>query len=280
MTKKSLKVLANGFLFPESPRWRDGRLWVSDLLGNKVYRVAPDGTKEFVVDVPNRPSGIGFLRDGTPVVVSMTDRKIVKIVDGALQPYADLSGLAKGDVNDLSVDPEGRIYVGDFGYDFFGGAEAAPGDLFLVSEGGSVRRVADNLVFPNGSVLLSDRRTFVVAETWAKRLTAFDRAEDGTLSHRRLYADLGDRTPDGICIDAKDGIWVSSFATGEFIRVLEGGTVTDQIVAENQIAIACALGGEKGQTLFCLTYRGTTDDVFAGKFNGMISVVDVDVPAP
>ena len=268
---------ADDFVFLEAPRWRQDRLWVSDVFDKKLYTIQPDGSRTVLRELPHRPCGIGFLPDGTAVVVSMRDRKILRIVDDGFEVYADLSGLATGDLNDLVVDEQGRIYVGNFGYDFHGGAPKAATDMHVVELDGSTRVAASGLEFPNGAVIINGGRTLVVAETWACRLTAFDRASNGELSNGRLYADLGHREPDGICADTAGGIWVACFNTGEFVRVLDGGEVTDRAVCGRH-AIACQLGGMDGRTLFCSAYTGTVEDIEAGKRLAALFTVEVETP--
>jgi sugar lactone lactonase YvrE len=243
----------------------------------KVHKLSAEGEKEEVCTVPNRPSGLGFLKDGTPLVVSMTDRRIYRVKDG-LEPYADLAHLVAADLNDLMMDPQGRAYVGNFGYDLFGGAAAALADLLLVQPDGSARVVASGLNFPNGSVLIDGGRTLVIAETWGNCLTAFDRASDGRLSNRRIYVNLGDRTPDGICVDREDGIWVSSFVTGEFVRYSAGGELTDRIECSGKRAVSCVLGGLDNRTLYCSTFEGAIEDIHNRKRAGAIETVRVEVP--
>ncbi|WP_175839309.1 SMP-30/gluconolactonase/LRE family protein [Burkholderia anthina] len=278
MKERQAALLADDFVFLEAPRWRHDRLWVSDVFDYKLYCLHLDGSRAIVCEVPQRPSGIGFLPDGTPIVVSSKDRRLMKVIGNALSTHADLSSVATGDLNDLVVDDLGRIYVGNFGYDLFGGQPKALTDLHLVEPDGSMRVVASDLDFPNGAVLTNGGRTLVVAETWSCRLTAFERDSDGSLSGRRSYADLGNRMPDGICVDAEGGIWVSSFNTGEFFRVLDGGEVTDRVSFDGR-AIACHLGGENGTTLFCCTYTGTLDEIQSGKRAAMLHTVQVDVPS-
>lgn len=277
MRKHSAKLLADGFVFLEGPRWHQGRLWFSDMWGFKVYTLTEDGQREVVCEVPNRPSGLGFLPDGTLLVVSMADRKILKRVGGALQLHAELGALAGGDVNDTVTDSSGRTYAGNFGYDLFAGAPQAPANLVLIDADGRARVVATDLDFPNGTVIKDDGRTLVVAESWAGRLTAFDIAADGSLSGRRLYAALPDRVPDGICLDAAGGIWVSSFNSGEFLRVLDGGEITDIVEVGDKRAVACQLGGADGRTLFCLTYDGQIEDLHHQKVAGAVETVRVEI---
>lgn len=277
MKKHSAQRLADGFVFLEGPRWHQDRLWFSDMWGFKVYTLTERGQREVVCEVPNRPSGLGFLPDGTLLVVSMADRRILKRVGGTLQLHADLGALAGGDVNDTVTDASGRTYAGNFGYDLFAGAPPAPADLVLVEPDGRARVVARELDFPNGTVITDGGRTLVVAESWAGRLTAFDIAADGSLSGRRIYAALPDRVPDGICLDAAGGIWVSSFNSGEFLRVLDGGEITDIVEVGDKRAVACQLGGADGRTLFCLTYDGQIEDLHQQKAAGAIETVRVEI---
>ncbi|WP_143810874.1 SMP-30/gluconolactonase/LRE family protein, partial [Paraburkholderia piptadeniae] len=186
MRTETAQLLADNFAFLEGPRWYSGHLWVSDITDMMLYRITAAGEREVVCDVPHRPSGIGFLRDGSPVIVSMVDRKLMRIVDGKLVLHADLSTLAPADLNDLVVDGLGRIYVGNFGYDLFGGAEKRPADLFVVEPDGVARVAASGFDFPNGMVLKDGGRTLVIAESWSNQLTAFDRDENGNLSARRV----------------------------------------------------------------------------------------------
>jgi sugar lactone lactonase YvrE len=272
-------LLADGFVFLEGPRWHQNRLWISDMWGFKAYAISMDGTREALFELPERPSGMGFLPDGTPLVVSMANRKLMKLVGGQLVQHADLSAFATGDCNDMVVDAQGRAYVGNFGYDLFSGEPAKLADLVRVDADGSARVVAQGLNFPNGAVITDGGNTLVVAETFGNLLTAFDLAADGTLSNRRVWAAMGERTPDGICLDQAGGIWVASFMTSEFVRVIEGGTVTDLINVPGKAAVACQLGGPDGRTLFLSTYAGTIEDLHQQKVAGAIETVYVDSPA-
>jgi len=262
MKEHQATLLADGFVFLEAPRWFDSRLWVSDVFDSKLYVVAEDGTRSIVCDVPGRPAGIGFLPDKTPIVVSCAQRKLMRVSNGALLVYADLSDIASGDLNDLVVDETGRAYVGNFGYDLFGGAPIRLTDMHAVEPDGSIRVAAEGLEFPNGAVIKDDGRTLVVAETWCGKLTAYDRAIDGKLSNRRVFADLERRQPDGICADRDGAIWAGCYNTGEFVRVLDGGEVTDRIRFEGN-AVSCTLGGRDGNTLYCCVYLGTDEQLQA-----------------
>lgn len=272
------RVLLEGLVFPEGPRWHRGKLWFSDMHAGKVMTVDPEGHSEDVVSVPERPSGLGFLPDGRLLVVSMQNRLLLRLDPDGLRPVVDLSALVSGDLNDMVVDAEGRAYIGNFGYDLLGGAEPKPTNLVLVTPAGKAQVVADNLDFPNGTVITPDGKTLVVAESFGHRLTAFDISPDGSLSGRRIFAELGERTPDGICLDAAGAIWVSAFATDEFVRVLEGGKITHRVPVSGRRAVASMLGGEDRRTLFLLTAETTIEDLRQSKSKGRIETVRVEVP--
>ncbi|MGF6609438.1 sugar lactone lactonase YvrE [Paraburkholderia sp. WSM4175] len=262
MKEHQATLVADGFVFLEAPRWHDNRLWVSDVFDFTLYTVSEDGIRSVVCNVPGRPAGIGFLPDKTPIVVSCAEKKLMKVSEGALSVYADLTDVAAGDLNDLVVDDVGRVYVGNFGYDLFGGAPIEVTEMHVVEPDGSIRVAAAGLEFPNGTVIKDDGRTLVVAETWRGKLTAYDRSVNGELSNRRLFADLDGRQPDGICVDKHGAIWTGCYNTGEFIRVLEGGEITDRIKFEGN-AVSCAIGGSNGNMLFCCVYLGTDEQLQA-----------------
>lgn len=277
MREHQAQLFATDFVFLEAPRWRHGRLWVSDVFDCKIFSLKPDGSRYIECHLAHRPSGLGFLPDGTLIAASARDRKLVKIVNGEAIPYADLSPWAPADVNDFAVDESGRIYVGNFGYDFHGGAPLAPTDLHLVESNGSITVAASGLEFPNGAVIINKGRTLVVAETWARRLRAFDIDSSGKLSNGRIYADLLNREPDGICADVDDGLWVSCFNTGEIIRIAASGEITDRILGGTH-AISCHLGGTDGRTLFCTVHTGTEKDMEAQRRLSAIKTVRVEIP--
>ena len=254
MQELKSRVLADGLVFGEGPRWRDGRLYVSDMHAARVIAVDMNGAVEEIVAVPERPSGLGWLPDGRLLIVSMEDAQLLTYDGSRLESYCDLAPHCSSTPNDMVVDERGRAYVGNFGFDLTAGAEPTTAELVLV-ENGQARKVADDLNFPNGSVITPDGRTLIIAETFGATLTAFTiDASDGSLSGRREWAGLGERTPDGICLDADGAVWVSSFMTGEYIRVLEGGEITHVVKTDGQHpAVACMLGGPDGRTLFMLT---------------------------
>jgi len=246
-----LKPLLKGLIFPEGPRWHDGKLWFSDMHAHTVCTVDLNGRQQVVTEVAAWPSGLGWLHDGRLLIVSMTDRKLLRLEGGQLKVHADISGLASFHCNDMVVDGVGRAYVGNFGYDLLSDAPKKPAELVMVKPDGSARVVADGLDFPNGTVVTPDGKTLIVGESMGHRLTAFDVAGDGGLSNRRLFADLGEGVPDGIALDAENAIWVASPLNKELLRVKQGGAVTDRLKCDS-MPIACALGGASRKTLFVL----------------------------
>lgn len=272
----SPSTLLAGLAFPEGPRWHDDRLWFSDMHQHRVFAVDLDGNTETICEVPNRPSGLGWLPSGELLVVSMTDRRLLRLDGSQLVEVADLSMLASSDCNDLVVDSRGRAYVGNFGYDLHAGAPRRPAELVLVELDGSARVVADDLSFPNGAVITPDGATLIVGETMAARLTAFDIESDGSLSNRRVWAATGDAVPDGICLDAEGGIWLASPRGSEVVRVLEGGRVTDRIAVETQ-AFACMLGGPGRRHLFICTAASSDPEASQRTLGGRIEVTEVAI---
>ena len=271
------EVLLTGLRFPEGPRWRDDRLWFSDMHSGWVMTVDLAGRGERVVRVAGQPSGLGWRSDGSLLVVSMTDRRLLRFAGGELSELADLSTLADFHCNDMVVDARGRAYVGNFGFDLHARQSPRATRLVLVDEGGEARSVAEDLLFPNGTVLTPDGRTLVVGESFAGRLTAFDVAPDGSLTGRRLWAQLQGAIPDGICLDAEGAIWVASPVSAEVLRVREGGEVVERIGVEHQ-AFACMLGGPDRRTLFVCTARDSDPEATAAQRAGRIEIASVEVP--
>lgn len=274
-------TLLEGLTFGEGPRWHDGRLWYSDFFAHAVYSVAADGTgRTREVEVPGRPSGLGWMPDGELLVVSMEDRTVLRRRhDGSVHVHADLRALAAAHANDMLVLPDGGAFVGQFGFDldgFFKG-DVAPRttSLLRVDPDGTAHEAARDLSFPNGMVLIDT--TLVVAETFAARLSAFDVGEGGVLSGRREWAALGQCFPDGICADADGAIWVANALAPECLRVAQGGEILGR-VETSQPCFACALGGDDRRLLFCCTAPTSEADRLIGRELARIEVAPVDVP--
>ncbi|MCU7829287.1 MAG: SMP-30/gluconolactonase/LRE family protein [Candidatus Thiodiazotropha sp. (ex Myrtea sp. 'scaly one' KF741663)] len=244
-------------MFPEAPRWRDGWLWFTDQHARRVVRVNPQGENETLVTLDDLPGGLGWLPDGRLVVVSMTKRQVLVLKNATLHTYADLSTLASFHCNDMLVDQQGRCYVGNFGYDLHGGDAQRPAELILVESDGHARIVADDLIFPNGCALTPDGGTLLVAETFASRITAFNVKPDGSLSHRRIWAKLGDAYPDGICLDPAGNLWIAAPNLSKLLLVREGGEILRTVKSLGD-PYACMLGGNKDNILFITSSE--TDD--------------------
>lgn len=283
MTRKT-KILLEGLGFPEGPRWHDGRLWFSDFRTRRVTAVDMQGTAEVMHELEDAPSGLGWLPDGRLLVVSMQQRRLLIETQGELTPFADLSQLASYHCNDMVVDARGFAYIGNFGAPIETPA-ARLAELVLVKPDGSARVVATDMVFPNGAVITPDQKTLIVGETYAARLTAFDIAEDGSLSNRRVWAQFDELgivsdpavllqrvVPDGICLDVEGAIWIASpNARREVIRVREGGEILDRITVDT-FPYACMLGGPERKTLCVLTSQ-----LFKPGLVGKIEVIGVEV---
>jgi len=268
-------VLLDGLMFGESPRWHEGRLWFSDMPAYQVMTVDLAGRTETIVRVPGLASGLGWLPDGRLLVVSMTDRRLLRFESGGLVEVADLSKLASYHCNDMVVDRQGRAYIGHFGFNYYS-QPFAPAEVILVTPDGSARVVAEQMAFPNGSIITPDGRTLIVAETFGVCLTAFDIQPDGSLAGRRIWASTSPAIPDGICLDAEGAVWVAS-PTGEVLRIQEGGQVADRINLSRP-AFACMLGGTDLRTLFVMTAKSDSPDEVRAESSGRVEIVEVDVP--
>lgn len=272
-----LNVLMDGIYFGEGPRWRDGHLWLSDFYAHEVLKVTPDGSRSHVATVLEQPSGLGWLPDGSMLIVSMKDRKLMRLADGNLTEHADMSSIAAWHCNDMVVSADGRAYVGNFGYDHYSEPEEKTANLVRVDPDGSVHLAESGLKFPNGSVITPDGKTLVVGETRGNRLTAWDIAEDGSLTNRRVWADLGKNFPDGICLDEDGAIWVADPRLKETIRVREGGEITHRISTVDFGSYACMLGGDDRKTLYICTAPGSGPGA-AEAPKGRIEYCRVDIP--
>jgi sugar lactone lactonase YvrE len=271
------KVLLDGLMFTEGPRWHDGKLFFSDMHAHKVMSVDLEGKAQTIVEVPTWPSGLGWLPDGRMLIVSMTDRKLLRLDPDGLKTHADLDTLASFYCNDMVVDGKGRAYVGNFGYDLLSGEPQKPAELILVNPDGSARVAADGFDFPNGTVISPDGKTLVVGESMGHRLTAFNIQSDGSLTNRRPFADLGEAVPDGIALDAEGAIWVASPMSKELLRVRDGGAVAERLKFDT-MPIACALGGPDRRSLFMLTSDSINPDECRAKKASKIWIKEVAVP--
>ena len=284
--ERKLETLMKGLTFGEGPRWHENKFYFSDFYSHKVYSLDLSGKHEVIVEIPNQPSGLGWTPDGTMLIVSMKDRKLMSFKDGQLKERADLTEFSSFHCNDMVVDIDGNAFIGNFGFNTYDGEEIKPTNLILVKPGEEPVLAADNLFFPNGTVITPDNKTLIVGETYAARLTAFDKSEDGSLSNRRIWADLKVNAeegtvplPDGMCIDEEGAIWVASPSTAEVIRVHEGGMISERIPVQTN-AFACMLGGEDRRTLFICTSNGSGVDPEAAlrEKSGKIEITQVDVP--
>lgn len=276
MRDKRLTVIRDGLSFGEGPRWHDGYLYYSDFYRHVVERIDLHGNVEQVASVPTQPSGLGWLPSGQMLIVSMTNRKLLlQERDGTLREHADLSDIANFHCNDMVVDAIGRAYVGNFGSDR-SVEKFKTATLAIVDPDGSVHAGPDKLAFPNGTVITPDGKTLIIGETMSKRLTAFDVDDDGTLSNRRIWADIDPHWPDGICLDAQAAIWVADPVGKCVVRVAEGGEVLDRIDT-GRPSYACMLGGDDGKRLFVITGEHSGEKAAATR-DGAIEYLDVDVP--
>jgi sugar lactone lactonase YvrE len=268
------QVLLTDLAFPESPRWRDGRLWVSDWGAQEVIALDLEGRSEVVAHVPSFPMCIDHLPDGRLLIVSSADRRLLRQErDGSLVTHGDLGALGEHPWNDIVVDGRGNAYVNNIGFDFPDG-EFAPGIVALVTPDGVARQVADGLAFPNGMAVTPDNATLVVAESYGQKLTAFDIAPDGSLASRRTWAEVDDHR-DGICLDAEGAVWYGDVGNKRCVRVREGGEVL-QVIDLDRGCFACVLGGPERRTLFM------TVNEWGGAEEGprMGQVVSAEAPAP
>jgi sugar lactone lactonase YvrE len=296
-THSSTTTVLTGLHFAESPSiGPDGYLYISDFYAHQLLRVDPSAwTTTVAAHVAGQPSGMGWLPDGTMLVVSMRDTLVLVVEpDGSTRVHADLSSIARGAANDMLVDSDGRAWVGSFGFDFYSELAADPdadplfgpnanpptADLARVDPDGTVHLAATGLRFPNGTVQLSDG-TLVIAETVGACLTAFTISDGGDLIHRRTLVDMstlgvdGPILPDGICIDSVDGIWVSDPVNSRVVRIDAGaGAVTD-IVVTLQPCFAVGLIGDDKQTLLCCTAASSNPNIAGTERTGALEIVDV-----
>ncbi|MGI8899994.1 MAG: SMP-30/gluconolactonase/LRE family protein [Nocardioides sp.] len=263
-------------MFGESPRWRDGRLWFSDWGAGRVCSVAHDGTPTVEAEVASFPMCIDFLPDGRLLVVSSADRKVLRREpDSSLVTHADLSLVSTKPWNDIVVDGRGNAYVNSIGFDF-PEEEFAPGIVVLVTPDGTVTRVADRLAFPNGMAITADSSKLIVAESYAEQLTAYDIADDGTLTGRRVWARTPGDHPDGICLDATGAVWYADVGNRHCVRVLEGGEVLATVDLDRG-AFACALSRGADPKLYVVGQDWDGPEAVGGATG---QVVTFPAPAP
>src|SRR4029434_430603 len=274
------QILLSGILFGEQPRWHEDRLWFSDWGAREVIAVDLEGNSEVMLRAPSFPCCVDWLPNGRLLVVSAHDSLLLRREpDGTLVTHGDLSKISKPPAgNELVVDGRGNAYVNGGGVDLMAGEPFAPGIVALVTLDGSARQVADGLAFPNGMLVTADNATLIVAESYAKRLSAFDIPADGSLSRRRVWADLGDGVPDGICLDADGAVWYGDVPNKRCVRVREGGEVL-QTIEIDRVCVAGSLGGADRKTVFMMaTEWNGPARMFAEPRTGQ--VLAVEAPAP
>jgi sugar lactone lactonase YvrE len=275
-----LQTLMTGLVFGEQPRWHEERLWLSDWGTREVIAVDLEGDSEVILRAPSFPCCVDWLPDGRLLVVSAREGLLLRReADGSLVTHGDVSRLSDPPAgNELVVDGRGNAYINGGGFDLMAGEEFAPGIVALVTPDGSARQVADGIAFPNGMAVTPDNSTLIVAESYAGKLTAFDIATDGSLSNRRVWADLQGGVPDGICLDAENAAWYADVPNKRCVRVREGGEVL-QTVDLDRGCFACALGGADRSTLFLIaTEWSGPANMFSGPRTGQ--VLTVQAPAP
>jgi len=295
MGDRTLTRLADGGGFFEGPRWHDGRWWVSDFYRRTVSTYDTDGHEEQVLTVEAQPSGLGWLPDGSLLVVSMKDHRLLRRdTDGSLDVFADLSDHCGGHLNDMVADAQGRAWVGDFGFDLMASEDPAPTSVVRVDPDGTVTVADGDLLFPNGSVVTPDGSTLIVGETLGCRYTAWTIGDDGTLSDRRVWAQLAPTpalgtfaemlphvtvAPDGCCLDAEGHIWSADAIGGGCLRIAPGGEIVDRVDTPDGLsAFACMLGGDDGRTLLLCTAPDFFEHLRTTARDAVLLTTTVDVP--
>lgn len=279
-----LSVVADNRGFLEAPRWHDDELWFSDFSARVIMSLDSRGHLQRRAYIPGQPSGLGFCDDGSVLIVSAHNGHLLRLFAGEMTLVADVGAMYRGALNDMVVDRRGRAYISTLpapvaGRRYHQVPEPPLLPIIIVDVDGTVRMGAEDLRVPNGLAISEDQATLIVAETAGHALSAFDIEADGSLSGRRIFAELGERTPDGICLDNAGGVWAGSPFTSEFVRVEEGGAVTDVIATPGRWAVACALGGADGRTLFCLTARTSREDFHQGTSSGAVEQAVVGLPS-
>jgi sugar lactone lactonase YvrE len=273
-----MKLILDGGRYFEGPRWHAGRFWFVDCLERTLLSLTPSGERQQLAKFEDdTPCGLGILPDGRIVVLTMFRKRLMAFADGRLSLYADLSGIAKGTIDDMIVDGLGRTYVGDLGFDLPPPPDrGSVGRIILVMPNGETRVVADGLRFPNGIAVSADHSRLVVAEMDGGCLAEYDIAADGGLNFRRRFVSM--KAPDGICLDQEQAVWVASFDEDAFIRVDRDGRELQRLELPGRRAIACVLGGPARRTLFCLSAATSHEELRQRKSSARIHVVDVEIP--
>lgn len=302
---EELKKLADGIYFGEGPRWHDNKLWFSDFYSHKVMTLDENNVLETICEVPNQPSGLGWLPNGDLLIVSMLDRKILKFAGGEVSLHADLSEHVTHKCNDMVVSSDGTAYVGNFGMED-AGESVNTTHLMIVKPDGTILKGPDKLLFPNGTVITPDGKELIVGETLGAKLTSFKIDENGELINRKLWArtspliflliikflsslgfDLSKvdfskyskslHVPDGICLDEKNGIWIASPTSSSVVRIEKGGKVTNTIKTPKN-AFACMLGGKERKTLYVLLSNSSDPVEAQATPEGEIHSIEVEIP--
>jgi sugar lactone lactonase YvrE len=262
--------LAKGFCFGEGPRWFEGLLWFSDMLGEAVHTADMRGSLTTLPLPGHSPSGLGFRPDGSLLISSTEDRQVLRYDGETVVTIADLTHQAPANLGDMVVDDAGRAYVGSQAF--------SGGVIIRLDPDDSATVVAEDLDFPNGMLITPDRKTLIVAESIGRRLSAFTIDDDGGLGDRRIFADGLDGPPDGIALDAEGGVWTSMTLAHQFERIVAGGAVTDRIDMGDRVAIACTLGGPERRTLFLLSSTDAYPQRLVGTRLSRLDAVTVATP--
>ena len=287
MTSETLTAepFVSGLFFGECPRWHEGRLWYSDFFDHAVFSVSPDGERRVEVDFDGEPAGLGWLPDGRLLVNSRLDRVILRREpDGMLVEHGDLRPWATWHANDMVVASNGQAYSGNFGFDLDGlhdgtvdASAISTASLVRVDPDGTSHEAADDLHFPNGTVITEDGATLIIAESFGGRLSSFDRAADGTLTNRREWASLKNVAPDGMCLCADGSVWVANALGPECLRIAEGGEIRERVSTALN-CFACMLGDDDRRTLYLVTAADSNASVARAARNGALEKVRTTVP--
>jgi sugar lactone lactonase YvrE len=277
---RELRLLLEGGAFFEGLRWHEGRWWVSDFYRHAVFAVDTDGREQKVLTVDGQPSGLGWLPDGSLLVVSMKDHRLLRrSPSGEVSVHAEVGGLCGGPLNDLVVDAHGRAFVGNFGCDLMAREEPKPTGLIRVDPDASSALVAEDLLFPNGTVITDDGRTLIVGETYGRRYVAFTIEDDGSLAERRIWADVPSIAPDGCALDAEGHIWSADARGGRSCRLAPGGEIVEEVKAPEGLQFfACMLGGEDGRTLLLCAAPDFSERRRRRAREAVLLTTTVDVP--